>query len=257
MGWRLAANARREPKYATIAADLEAKIQDGEYRPGEALPGQRELSAAYGVTLMTLRQALALLTDRGLVSQHPGRGTFVTSPKATYSMGSLRSLSDDLRAQGHAVETVVLGRDTGGLPGWAGDRLGLPGGAPGLRIERLRRLGGTPAIHQVSWVPAAVAGPLAAADFATTSLYDALIATGTAVVSAEERLSPALLDEPLAALLGHPAGAPVFRSDRTTLGVGGVPVLVDRATILGDLVEIRTVRARRAVSLEWTSQSAR
>ena len=105
----MAANERREPKYATIAADLEAKIKDGEYRPGQALPGQRDLSAAYGVTLMTLRQALALLTDRGLVSQHPGRGTFVSTPKAAYSMGSLRSLSDDLRAQGHTVDTVGTG----------------------------------------------------------------------------------------------------------------------------------------------------
>ncbi len=256
MEWRLAASERREPKYATIAADLEAKIKDGEYRPGQALPGQRELSAAYGVTLMTLRQALALLTDQGLVAQHPGRGTFVTSPKAAYSMGSLRSLSDDLRAQGHTVETVVLARDGGALPGWAADRLGLPAGAPGLRIERLRRLGRTPVIHQVSWVPRAVAGSLAGADLTVTSLYDALVGGGTAVVSAEERLGPALLDEPVAALLERPPGVPVFRSDRTTFGAGGAPVLVDRATILGDLVEIRTVRARRSVSLEWTSGGA-
>ena len=249
----MAANARREPKYATIAADLEAKIKDGEYRPGQALPGQRELSAAYGVTLMTLRQALALLTDQGLVAQHPGRGTFVTSPKAAYSMGALRSLSDDLRAQGHTVDTVVLGRDTAVLPAWAADRLGLPAGVHGLRIERLRRLGATPAIHQVSWVPQPVAATLAGADLTSTSLYDALVAGGTAVVSAEERLSPALLDASVAALLEQPAGVPVFRSDRTTFGAGDVPVLADRATILGDLVEIRTVRARRSVSLEWTS----
>ncbi len=249
----MAASVRREPKYATIAADLEAKIKDGAYRPGQALPGQRELSAAYGVTLMTLRQALALLTDRGLVAQHPGRGTFVTAPKAAYSMGSLRSLSDDLRAQGHTVETVVLGSDHTTLPGWASDRLGVPAGAPGMRIERLRRLGPTPAIHQVSWVPEPVAGSLAGADLTTVSLYDALIAGGTAVVSAEERLSPALLDEPLAALFDRPAGLPVFRSDRTTFGAGGTPVLADRATILGELVEIRTHRARASVSLEWTS----
>ena len=249
----MAANERREPKYATIAADLEAKIKDGEYRPGQALPGQRDLSAAYGVTLMTLRQALALLTDRGLVSQHPGRGTFVAMPKAAYSMGSLRSLSDDLRAQGHTVDTVVLARDEGPLPAWAADRLGLAADSPALRIERLRRLGTTPAIHQVSWVPAAYAGPLAGTNLAAVSLYDALVASGTAVVSAEERLSPALLDERLSAMFHRPAGVPVFRSDRTTFGAGGTPVLVDRATILGELVEIRTRRARSSVSLEWTS----
>lgn len=248
----MAASARREPKYATIAADLESRITDGGYRPGQALPSQRELSAAYGVTLMTLRQALALLTDRGLVAQHPGRGTFVTAAKAAYSVGSLRSLSDDLRAQGHRVDTVVLARDTGALPAGAAERLALPAGTPGLRIERLRRLGPTPAIHQVSWVPERFAGALAAADLTAVPLYDALVSSGTTIVSAEERLSPALLDERLSALLDRPAGVPVFRSDRTTFGAGGTPVVTDRATILGDLVEVRAHRARASVSLEWT-----
>ncbi|MFN8081740.1 MAG: tryptophan synthase subunit alpha [Kineosporiaceae bacterium] len=48
-------------------------IRDGVHAPGEALPSQRELSAAYGVTLATLRQALQLLQDDGLVSQQAGR----------------------------------------------------------------------------------------------------------------------------------------------------------------------------------------
>jgi len=102
---------RRRPKYAAIAEDLDAKIKSGAYRPGQPLPPQRELSATYGVTLMTLRQALQLLTERGLVSQQAGRGTFVAAPKASYSLGSMQSLADDLRGQGHLVETALLGRD--------------------------------------------------------------------------------------------------------------------------------------------------
>ena len=59
-------------RYRAIAADLAAKIRDGHYAPGEALPAQRELSAAYGVTLMTLRQALRELDAEGLIFQRPG-----------------------------------------------------------------------------------------------------------------------------------------------------------------------------------------
>ena len=54
-------------RYRAIAADLAAKIRDGHYGPGDALPAQRELSAAYGVTLMTLRQALQELGAEGLI----------------------------------------------------------------------------------------------------------------------------------------------------------------------------------------------
>lgn len=230
---------RREPKYATIAADLQSRIAIGEYRPGQALPPQRELSASYGVTLMTLRQALGLLADQGLVTQEPGRGTYVSGPKAAHTMGPLRSLSDDLRAQGHTVDTVVLAREEGPLPEWVAERLGQAAGAPGLRIERLRRLGTIPAIHQTSWIPADLAQRMTGVDLTATSLYDALAAAGTTVVRAEERLSPALLEDGLSVLLNRPAGTPVLHSDRVTYGADDNPVVFDRATILGELIEVR------------------
>jgi GntR family transcriptional regulator len=52
------------------------------------------------VTLVTLRQALRRLEDDGLVSQQPGRGTFVAEPRAAYRLDSLRGFAEDLRARG-------------------------------------------------------------------------------------------------------------------------------------------------------------
>src|SRR5690348_5157768 len=100
--------ADRVPAYRRIAADLAEKIREGAYRPGDALPAQRELSASYGVTLMTLRQALQELRDEGLIVQQAGRGTYVTPVHAAYRMDTLRSFVDDLRDQGHEVTTEVL-----------------------------------------------------------------------------------------------------------------------------------------------------
>lgn len=247
---------RRQPKYAVIAADLDAKIRSGHYAAGSALPSQRDLSTAYGVTLMTLRQALSLLAERGLVTQEAGRGTFVSAPKAVYSMGSLRSLSDDLRAQGHVVSTTLLGRSRRRLPAWVAARLGLEAGSLGLRVERLRVVGGTPAIHQVSWVPEPFASIVATVDFATSSLYGALAADGVIALRASERLSPAVLTSRLGTLLARPAGVPVFLSDRVTYDAGDRAVVFDRATILGELIEIRTERAATSVSMTWTNAGA-
>ncbi|WP_210435319.1 GntR family transcriptional regulator [Saccharopolyspora sp. ASAGF58] len=242
----------RTPKYAVIAADLEAKIKAGMYESGQALPAQRELSTAYGVTLMTLRQALQVLAERGLVTREAGRGTFVTAPKAVYNIGSLQSLSDELRAQGHPIDTVLLSRTRRKLPGWVAVRLGREAGAPAVRVERLRRVGGVPAIHQVSWLPEAVAGPLAHVDFTSTSLYGALAETGAVVERATERLNPGVLSARLGKILEKPTGVPVFLSDRVTYSAGDEPVLFDRATILGEFIEVRTDRAASAVSVLWT-----
>lgn len=64
-------------KYQRIAADLRAAMADGTYRPGEQVPGENEIMAAYGVARMTARQALGVLRDEGLTVTHPGKGVFV------------------------------------------------------------------------------------------------------------------------------------------------------------------------------------
>ncbi|MGW5969539.1 GntR family transcriptional regulator [Streptomyces sp. NPDC055186] len=251
--------ALRLPKYVAIAAELEARIRSGQYEAGQALPSQRDLSTEFGVTLMTLRQALDLLAERGLVSSHAGRGTYVSPLKAVYRMGPLRSLSDELRDQGHTVDTVVLSRRIRRMPRWVARRLRLDGtdDAAALRIERLRLLSGIPVVHQVSWVPGSVADPLRRADLTAESLYHRLATAGTVVQHAQERLTPAALTAPLARLLQQPEGFPVFQSDRVTFDVDGTAVVFDRATINGEQIEIRMERAATSLTMQWTDTAAK
>lgn len=71
----------REPLHAIIAGRVEARIRAGEWAPGDRLPPERELCRDLEVSRATLRQALAELEQRGLVSRHQGRGTFVARPR--------------------------------------------------------------------------------------------------------------------------------------------------------------------------------
>ncbi|MEU7867835.1 GntR family transcriptional regulator [Dactylosporangium sp. NPDC049140] len=234
-----------EPRYRAIAADLVAKIHSGFYAPGSALPAQRDLSTSYGVTLMTLRQALRQLSDEGLIVQQPGRGTFV-SPLA-YRLGSLRSLTDDLLDQGFEVHTTVV----------AVALLESPAlGPDALRLERVRRFAGRPSIHQVSWVPAPWSAALLALDFTTTALYTALSSIDVPVARATETISPGVLDPASAALLSAPANTPVFVSERRTYTVDGRLAVADRAVILGSAMEIRAERAATALSMTWSGTPA-
>ncbi|WP_326554402.1 GntR family transcriptional regulator [Micromonospora sp. NBC_01813] len=239
------------PRYQAIAADLTAKIRAGEYAPGEALPPQRELSTAYGVTLMTLRQALRRLSDDGLIVQRPGRGTFVAPPHLAYELGSLHSFATDLVKQGHDVRTTVLARSVRRASARTAAQLRIPPGDTALRLERLREFAGRPAIHQVSWVRQPHADRLRDRDFTTESLYGVLADIGVAVARAAETIRPGLLDSATAALLKEPAGSAVLVSDRVTYAVDTTAVVVDRATILGSMMEIRTERAATGLSLRW------
>ncbi|GAA0729995.1 GntR family transcriptional regulator [Dactylosporangium roseum] len=234
-----------EPRYRAIAADLAAKIHAGRYPAGTALPAQRELSAAYGVTLMTLRQALRQLSDEGLIVQQAGRGTFVSPPHLAYRLGSLRSLADDLREQGHEVRTAVVSSGAGDPPAPVAAHVG----SPALRLERVREFAGHAAVHQVSWVR--LAPRLLDVDFTRVALYAALADIGVAVARASETIRPDVLSGDSSRYLGEPAGTPVFVSDRVTYTLDGTAVVADRAVILGRAMEIRAERAATGLSMTW------
>lgn len=63
--------------YAAMAEHLAARIAAGELVPGAKLPGERELGQQYGVALGTVRRALDVLRERGLVQTLPAKGTFI------------------------------------------------------------------------------------------------------------------------------------------------------------------------------------
>ncbi|NTV86301.1 MAG: GntR family transcriptional regulator, partial [Burkholderiaceae bacterium] len=75
-----------QSRYGWLAAILRARITQGEWVPGTALPAEAALAREHGVALGTLRQALALLVAEGLLERQHGRGTFVRAGLGGASM---------------------------------------------------------------------------------------------------------------------------------------------------------------------------
>ena len=69
--------AMGQSRYGALAAALRGHIVAGDWPPGMALPAEQALAAEHGVALGTMRQALALLVQQGLVERRHGKGTFV------------------------------------------------------------------------------------------------------------------------------------------------------------------------------------
>ena len=151
----------RQPKYLRIHGALRDRITSGQWPPGIPLPAQRDLAGEFGVSIMTLRQALQLLADDGLIDTRHGSGTFVASRYA-YHLGHLRSFAADLAGQGAEISTRLLAADTiappeaSGRPARARDRIGLGHGAAS-QVLRLRRRPARrrplPVIVQTSYLP--------------------------------------------------------------------------------------------------------
>jgi DNA-binding GntR family transcriptional regulator len=66
----------REPSYLQLASVLRARIQSGQIPPGGALPSLTFLAQETGLAVGTIRRAIKVLADEGLVVTVPGRGSF-------------------------------------------------------------------------------------------------------------------------------------------------------------------------------------
>lgn len=148
-------------RYGALAAALRGRITGGHWPPGTALPAEQALAAEHGVALGTLRQALAVLADEGLVERRHGRGTFVRAALAGAPM--LRFFRFGERS-GEVPASRIVSRQAAPAPVAVAAALGLLAGTPALRLRRVRSVGGVPRLLEELWLPLPLFSALASGD---------------------------------------------------------------------------------------------
>ena len=228
----------RVPRYHRIAEALRDRIHDGELKAGERLPNQRRLASEFGVTLMTLRQALELLEREKLIDRRHGLGTFVAAPSIDYDILALRRFAGDLTALGEQVSTRVLGNLFGVADRRVAEALGLGPRARIVAVERLRLVDGHPMSLQRSFLPPAVGEDVLKSDLTATPLRQVLeFKLGLPITRARETVAAVRLGPREARELGCAAGVPAFESERVSYS-GTRAVVFDRVFIPGDRFRI-------------------
>ncbi|MEU0391026.1 GntR family transcriptional regulator [Streptomyces chartreusis] len=151
----------KQPKYRRIADDLRAKIDAGEFGPGDRLPGENPLAAEYGVAGMTARQALNALKKEGLVDSRKGAGFYVRSFRPIRRR-SIARLSRDHWGSGASifsaddsreleVDVTLLGRLT--APPTVAFVLGLEGENTAFGRSRRFLVEDRPVLLSTSYMP--------------------------------------------------------------------------------------------------------
>jgi GntR family transcriptional regulator len=90
----------REIRYRAIADELRRRVEAGEFAAGRTLPSESELSAAYEASRVTIRKALELLRDEGLVDARQGFGWFAAVDPLRQSLGRLGTIEAQLADSG-------------------------------------------------------------------------------------------------------------------------------------------------------------
>lgn len=143
----------RLPLWYQVAQSLRSEIS---YRSPDdlRLPTEAALSARYGVSLVTIRQALKSIEDEGLVSRHRRRGTFINPGAISRRELKLLGSIDSLFAQQASEATQVLDRRLIDVPAEYGDDFGP--GAKVMMFKRLRCDAGQPVSYAINYVRAEI-----------------------------------------------------------------------------------------------------
>ena len=223
------------PLHHQVYLDLRGALDDGEWRPDERLPSERELARSYGCSLITVRRALGELTREGRLLRTRGRGTTVIAPRIDRDLSDPQSFTEEMLRRGFDPQTRLLGsRPESASPAVAA-ALRLEPGSPTLYIERLRLADGEPILLEQVHLPAERFPGLLASDLEHASLYRLLADRYQAQVAwVRETLEPVLLGALPARLLGRPRRSPALLIEGTAFAVGGLPIELSRTWVRGD-----------------------
>jgi len=214
--------------WSQIAERLRRAIEDGTFRPGQALPGEAELNRRFGVSRTTSRAALDFLEAEGLISRRSGRGSIVIEPRIERPLSRLSSFSEDMRARGlnPSYRTVSLQLTLASQPVAA--ELKITPNSPVLEIERILLADQSPMATSLTYLaPVAFerAGLPTVGDLDGGSLYNWLQETASvALTGGHERIEGAIADVTTAKSLGLKQPAVVLVCHRTSWSSARQPV---------------------------------
>jgi GntR family transcriptional regulator len=234
---------RSVPLYERLATALLAEISAGRLRPGDRIPSEQELGRAHGVSRITVRHALGLLRDQGLLERYPRRGSFI-SRQGRPAVWTIASIQDVLQVS--AETDAEVGDWLAVRDARVAGRLGRPPGERLYRYRGLRSDAGTPVYYVEAWTAASIGRGLRREDFARSTLLELIEdKLGLPVASGEEEISAGAADPALARRLHLPVGAPVLVLDLTYFGVDGRPLEHTRLWYHADKFRRRNRLARR------------
>lgn len=211
------------PRHLAIAEALRAEIRSGELPPGTPLPSEARLTARFGVSRGTVRQALASLRSEGLIAGGRGRVPRVRRTGQAQNFEQFMSFTSWARQIGRepSARTLELTRH----PSDAGvaELLELEPGTPVFSYRRLRLLDGEPVLVERATMREAVGRLLLDIDMDGGSVYEQLERLGVAMDEAQHTIAAVAASATDAELLEVPRRSPLLEVRRRVLDPDGIP----------------------------------
>jgi len=231
-----------------VANTLRTAIEEGRLVAGQRLPAEPQLAEQLGVSRATLRQALSLLTQEGLLVRQHGRGTFVSALPRNMLRGNLTELTSTthmIQEQGYQPGVANCRISVAPVEAWIAHLFDLSPDARFIHISRTRLANRQPAVYSEEYLPEQLLKPDALPrpeEAASWSLYEQLQQAGIEIAFATCKVIAAVANETLAAHLRVKVGHPLLLLKQLHYTGMGQPVLYCENYHNGDLIEFQMVR---------------
>jgi len=201
----------------------------------------------FGVSRITVRQALTDLQKEGLIFKIHGKGTFVSKPKATQDLRRLEGFGEAMAGSGHETFSRVLGHRVVRAGKIIAGRLRVAERDEVMELKRVRFLDREPISLDVTYVPLAIGERLVREDLPHRDIFLILENDyGYPLGNADLCIEAVLADEEQASALKIDEASPILRIERLTFTADGTPLDFEFLYYRGDAFQYRLRIERRA-----------
>lgn len=210
------------PRYYALWRRMWSGIMSGLYPAGSLLGTEAQIAEEYAVSRITVRQALALLEEEGLVDRKRSLGTFVAENVTPRGVVEFTGYLEDILLQAESTATAEFDRIEVDADETVALELGLPPGTPVVRVRRLRVAAEQPRLWLVDYLPVDIGRAVTDDQLSQQSIM-ALIDgdPATRLTSGRQAITARLADDEVASRLSIKVGDPVLSSERVVYGPDG------------------------------------
>lgn len=222
-------------------------VASGRLQPGDRLESERSLAERLGVSRVTVRNALRILAQDGLIVSAPGRGHFVAPAGFGEPPNRMMGFTELGRMLGLPVTTQVISSETRPATYDEATELRMVPGAPLLDIERLRFLDGMPVVIDRTRLSLARVPGIGDVDFSSASLFEHLGAVGSPPAMSDFEIQAVPAEAEHAELLDVDEGHPLLMINESGRMADGEPIYMGVAVYRGERYRFRATVDRGAL----------
>lgn len=232
------------PVYYQLKEAIQKKITEGIWKVGQCIDSERELSETYGVSRMTIRQALGELVQEGVLIREKGKGTFVCEPKVKQK--DMMSFSEMIEKTGRKLETKVIEFTKIDTPE---DLLDTFSFDEVYKINRNRIVDGECIANEIVFIPVDYCGFVDEKKL-KGSLYKILEEFGYSVDHSESSIRAVIMDDYYKEVFNVNEEIPLLQTLSKTINHDGKVLFIEESTYRSDKYILEVNISRREGKLK-------